>query len=417
MRVILFTGKGGVGKTTIAAATAVAAARAGNRTLMLSTDPAHSLADALDVPVPADAAPVAGVDGLFAQQVDPQELFERGWADVRSYLLSLLDNAGFDPIAAEEITVLPGAEEILALLELRRQAHEGSWDVILIDSAPTGETLRLLALPEAIQWYISRTMPSDRRLVRALAPVVGRMTGVQMPESRVAEAARGLSEDLLSARELLTRKGSTVRLVLTPENVVLAESRRALTMLSLHGYRVDGVVANRVFPPDGADEWRSRWVDSQRKVLVEVEQSFGALPIWQSVYQGEEPVGVDVLHRLSEATYGSGDPISQPPAQHPMIIRERDDGWYLSLALPFVKRGDVDVVRKGHELVITVESHRRVLALPSALTRAEVRSAGLRGGRLWVRFVLPGPRPEPEQAADPDSEPVADDRGAEDENG
>jgi arsenite-transporting ATPase len=391
VRVVLCTGKGGVGKTTVAAATAVAAARSGLRTLVISTDPAHSLEDALGTPVAADPAAVPGEPLLHAQHVDSQRLFEQGWADVRDYLLRLLDTAGFDPIAAEELTVLPGAEEVLALLELRRQAESGEWDAILIDCAPTGETLRLLALPEALQWYLARTLPSDRRLVRALAPVVGRVTGVTMPESGVATAARRLAKDLLAAREILTRGGSTVRLVLTPESVVLAESRRALTMLSLHGYRVDGVVANRIFPAAGSDEWRAGWVAAQQDVMHEVADSFGSLPLWRADYLQHEPVGVDALAAMAESTYGDSDPVGPAAQQTPMAIRQETDGWYLSLALPLARKGEVGVLRVGRELVITVGSHRRVMALPAALVDAQVKRAGLADGRLWVRFITRAP--------------------------
>src|SRR3954453_10403358 len=276
MRILLFTGKGGVGKSTVAAGTAALAAAGGHRTLVLSTDAAHSLADAFGSPVGAEPTEVA--EHLFVQQVDAQLRFEQSWADIQGYLLSVLEVAGVDPVAAEELTVIPGAEEVLALLELRVHATSGDWDVIVVDCAPTAETLRLLALPEALGWYMQRVLPIERRVVKALKPVLTRAAGVPMPGDSVFDAVERLHAELDEVRTLLTGPGATVRLVLTPESVVLAEARRSYTTLSLFGYRVDGVVANRLFPADGADDWRAGWVVAQDEVLEEVAQSFAGLP-------------------------------------------------------------------------------------------------------------------------------------------
>src|SRR5690348_12999252 len=253
MRVLLFTGKGGVGKTTAAAGTAALAARRGLKTLVLSTDAAHSLADALAVPAGPEPAEVEG--GLYVQQVDTQRRFEQSWSAVRDYLLTVLDAAGVDALAAEELTVLPGAEEVLALLEVRDQVRSGLWDVVVVDCAPTAETLRLLALPDALGWYVERVFPVERRVVKSLRPVLGRVAGVPMPRDQVFDAMERLHAELAEVRTVLTDARTSVRLVLTPEAVVVAEARRTLTSLSLFGYRVDAVVANRVFPADGADAW------------------------------------------------------------------------------------------------------------------------------------------------------------------
>ena len=207
----------------------------------------------------------------------------------------MLDAAGVDPITAEELTVIPGAEEVLALLELRAQVLSGQWDVVVVDCAPTAETLRLLALPEALGWYMDRVFPTERRIVKALRPVLAKAAGVPMPHDAVFDAVERLHRDLEEVQALLTGPDASVRLVLTPETVVVAEARRSLTTLSLFGYRVDGVVANRVFPSEGADAWRRQWVEAQAEVLAEVEQSFTGLPVWRSCYAVAEPVGVDAL--------------------------------------------------------------------------------------------------------------------------
>ena len=389
MRVILFTGKGGVGKTTAAAGTAVASARAGHRTLVLSTDAAHSLADAFDVPVGTDPTPVA--ERLFVQQVDAQLRFERSWADVQRYLLSVLDAAGVDPITAEELTVVPGAEEVLALLELRTQVLTGGWDVVVVDCAPTAETLRLLALPEALGWYMDRVFPAERRIVRALRPVLAKAAGVPMPQDDVFDAVERLHRDLEEVHAILTGPDASVRLVLTPETVVVAEARRSLTTLSLFGYRVDGVVANRVFPSDGADAWRRTWAEAQSAVLAEVEQSFTGLPIWRSSYQASEPVGVAALADFADATYGGDDPLVSPTSQSPMTVSRTRSGATLRIALPFVAKSDIDLARHGDELVVTVGSYRRLVALPAALARHTVAGARIEDGALRVRFRAEAP--------------------------
>lgn len=393
MRIILFTGKGGVGKTTAAAGTAVTAARRGRRTLVLSTDAAHSLADAFGLPIGAE--PTAVADNLYVQQVDAQRRFERSWADIQGYLLTVLDAAGVDPITAEELTVIPGAEEVLALLELRTQVISGEWDVVVVDCAPTAETLRLLALPEALGWYMDRVFPAERRIVKALRPVLSRAAGVPMPHDTVFDAIERLHRDLEHVHEILTGTDASVRLVLTPENVVVAEARRSLTTLSLFGYRVDGVVANRVFPTEGADSWREQWVTAQATVMKEVEQSFVGLPIWRSSYRAAEPVGVGELAEFALAAYGEDDPLAGPAGDGPMTITRTGSSATLRIALPFVDKSEIDLARHGDELVVTVGSYRRLLALPSALKHHTVSGARIENGALQVRF-----RAKPKEVAE-----------------
>jgi arsenite-transporting ATPase len=388
VRIILFTGKGGVGKTTAAAGTAAAAALAGHRTLVLSTDAAHSLADTFSTPVGAEPTEVAG--GLFVQQVDAQRRFERSWAEISAYLLSVLDAVGIDPITAEELTVIPGAEEVFALLELRSQVLSGGWDVVVVDCAPTGETLRLLALPEALGWYMDRVFPAERRIVKALRPVLARAAGVPMPHDPLFDAVERLHRELEEVHEILTGKDSSVRLVLTPETVVVAEARRSLTTLSLFGYRVDGVVANRVFPTSGADEWRRQWVEAQSAVLAEIEASFTGLPIWRSPYLPAEPVGVDALVAFAEGAYGEGDPLERSAAESPLSVVRTRSGAELHIALPFVVQADIDLARHGDEIVVTVGSYRRLIALPTALARHTLVGARVVDGALRVRFTERG---------------------------
>ena len=389
MRVLLFTGKGGVGKTTASAATAAAAAARGSKVLVLSTDPAHSLADALGVALTGEPTEVD--TGLYAMQVDVQAAFERTWRDVQGYLRELLERAGVDALQAEELTVLPGAEEVLALLEVTRQVTTGPWDLVVVDCAPTGETLRLLALPEALTWYVERVFPAQRRALSAVRPLLSRVSGPAVPSEGVVDAALRLHRELLGVRRVLTSPQTSVRLVLTPEQVVVAEARRTLTTLALYGYRVDALVANRVFPPSD-EPFLSGWVAAQSVQLEVVRADAGGLPVLVSPYLAGEPVGLAPLASLGAALYDGADDLlmergaAAGAAQDLLSVARTADGFALSLALPLARHEDLDLARTGDELVVTVAGHRRMIALPSALRRCTVAGAVLADGRLVVRF-------------------------------
>src|SRR3954447_22724309 len=285
MRVLLFTGKGGVGKTTTAAATAVHAARVGTKTLVMSTDAAHSLGDALDVdltPARGGEQPVREVEpGLYALHVSASTSARTSWQAVRSYVHGLLDSLGIDPVVGEELTSLPGADEVVALLELRAQVESGPWDLVVVDCAPTAETLRLLALPEALAWHLERLLPAQRGLMRTLRPAAAAATGMPLPSPGGATTVSGWYRQMRDVHALLTGPAASVRLVLTPERVVIAEARRTWTSLGLYGFAVDGVVVNRVIPAAAArgDAWRRSWNEAQRAGLDEVAESFAGLPI------------------------------------------------------------------------------------------------------------------------------------------
>jgi arsenite-transporting ATPase len=384
VRILLFTGKGGVGKTTASAATAAAAAARGRKVLVLSTDPAHSLGDALGVrlgPTPTE------VDtGLYAMQVDAQRAFEQSWREIQAYLTGVLERAGVEALQAEELTVLPGAEEVLALLEVTRQATSGPWDLVVVDCAPTGETLRLLALPEALTWYVDRVFPAQRRALRAVRPLLSRVSGPVVPRDDVFDAVERLHRELVQVRAVLTSPSTSVRLVLTPEAVVVAEARRTLTSLALYGYRVDGLLANRVFP-SSADPFLAGWAGAQAAQLDAVRADAGGLPVLVSPYRAVEPVGLAALTAFGQQLYGDTDPAADcvdPPEL--LEVRRSSDGFELLLALPLARREDLDLTRTGDELAVTVGGHRRVLALPSALRRCTVAGASLSDGRLVVRF-------------------------------
>jgi len=389
MRLVLFTGKGGVGKTTMAAASAALVAGQGQKVLLVSTDPAHSLADALGTALGSEPAEVHG--GLSAMQVDTQARFEQSWSVLRGYLTDLLGRGGVGTMAAEELTVLPGAQEILELTAVKVQAASGRWDAIVVDCAPTAETLRLLALPRALQWYMERILPTHRRMVRGLGPLLG---GVPLPGDGVVEAVSRLHAELLGVQALLDHEDTSIRLVLTAEAVVLAEARRTATSLALFGHRLDSVVVNRLIP-GGGDPWREAWATAQQAQLDEVEASFPDLPIRKAQYRPAEPIGLPALAAIGADLYGSDDPLAAPPAGDLVDVRRAPDDegerFELSIALPHAVKDAVDLARSGDDLVLTVGGYRRLLALPGVLRRCQVTGAGLADGRLRVVF-----RPDPD---------------------
>lgn len=385
-QVVLFTGKGGVGKTTLSAASAVAASRSGQRTLVMSTDPAHSLADVFGSDIPA-GDPVALTDKLSVQLIDSRTLLERSWRSVQTYLLDVLASAGVDSLAAEELTVLPGAEEVLALLEVRDRVQSGDYDLVILDCAPTAETLRLLALPEALDWYMRRIWPVERRVMTALRAPLSRAAQVPMPGATVLDAIEKLHEDLSEVQRVLTSASASVRLVLTPDSVVIAEARRTLTSLSLYGYRVDAAIANKVFPSDIGDEWRLGWVESQSQHLEQARHDMAPLSVLTAPYAAAEPVGLDSLAEVANQVYPEGDPLALPRVDPPLTLERLGKQIVVVLQLPLAVRGEVDVAERGEELIVTSGAYRRVIALPSLLQRYRVVGAGLSEGKLRVRFL------------------------------
>ncbi|GAA0244207.1 ArsA family ATPase [Cryptosporangium japonicum] len=356
------------------------AARSG-ATLVVSTDPAHSLADALGVPVGAEPTPVA--DGLHAQQVDPQARYEQYWGTLRGYLTAVLRHGGLSGVAAEEIIVPPGLDDLFALFAVHDEARSGRWDTVVVDCAPTAETLRLLTLPDVLGWYTDRLAPLHRRLAGVARPVLGRDLQNLLPDDAVVTAVQRLRTALTEVRDLLTDPlTSAVRLVLTPEAVVLAEARRTFTALALYGFVVDGVVVNRVIP-DGDDPWRAGWAAAQRARLAEAAESFAGVPLRTAPYLAGEPVGVPALTELAEALYGDDDPVAAVPVEPPLRL---DDDAVLSVALPLADRSEVALSRVADDLILTVAGRRRLLALPTVLRHRTVAGARLRDGRLEVRF-------------------------------
>ena len=394
-RVVLVTGKGGVGKTTTAAATAVRAARSGLRTLVMSTDAAHSLGDALDVDLRTAQTwrETTRVEPkLHALAVGAHTAVEADWQVVRDYLLGVLDAMGVDAVVADELTSLPGAEEVTALAALAHQADSGDWDLVVVDCAPTAETLRLLALPEVLGWHLDRLLPAQRRLLTVLRPAASAATGVPVPGPEVLLVLRAWRDLMVGVRTLLTSTRASVRVVLTPERVVIAESRRVLTSLSLHGYAVDAIVVNRLLPAAVAgdtDPWRAAWTTAQATGLEQVRESFLGIPLLCAPYLAGEPIGADALDDLAAATVADGRPAPElmDDVDVPRMRVEADGvDFVLTLPLPLVSAGMVGMARREDDLLLEVGGQRRVVTLPSVLRRCIVQSAAVGSGELRVRF-------------------------------
>jgi arsenite-transporting ATPase len=384
-RTILYTGKGGVGKTSVAAATARRCAQAGARTLVVSTDPAHSIADVLGAPVggrPTEVAP-----NLHAQQVQAQDEMERHWSAVSDWLGQLLTERGTDRIAAEELTVPPGGDELFSLLVLKGHVESGDYDVIVVDCAPTGETLRLLSFPDAARWWLDKVLGKEQAMLTAARPLARMFLDVQLPDERVIDEVQRLVGNLVAMHELL-RDASRVsmRLVMTPDRMVVAEAMRTFTYLNLYGYLTDAVIVNRVFPDELAEGYFGAWHAVQAQQLELVETGFAPVPVLRAPYYDAEVIGPERLDTLAGALFAAHDAAGVLHHELSQQLRVDNGNAQLRLALPFAAKGDVQLKKIGLELVVRVDTHKRTIVLPGALAGYRPTSATLEEGALTVGF-------------------------------
>jgi len=385
VRILLFTGKGGVGKTTTAAATALRCADAGQRTIVLSTDPAHSLGDAFDIEL-GDLC-VEITDGLWGQQLDAQDRMEEAWEDIQGYLQEVFRWGGVDEIEAEELSVVPGLDEIFALSDIKRYAASGEWDTIVVDCAPTAETIRLLSLPGVLAWWMQRLFPMGRQVNKVVSPLLGSITNLPVPDDDVFAAIERFYERLDGVKELLTDAAITsARLVVNPERVVVAEARRTFTYLSLFGYSVDAVIANRLLPEAVSDPWFEDWKQRHLEHLATIEEGFAPVPVLRAELAPHELVGIDRLRAFGAALYGDDDPAARRADVSPLLLERTDDGDVLSVELPFADKDELALGRRDDELLVRVGPYRRSILLPDSLRRRKVVDAALRDGTLRVTF-------------------------------
>jgi len=389
MRIILVTGKGGVGKTTVSAATALKSADLGYSTLVMSTDPAHSLADAFDVALGDE--PTGVVPNLEAQQIDSQQRLEESWGEVRDHLTELFDWSGLKGIEAEELTVFPGMDELFSLATVRDHARSEKYDVIVVDCAPTAETLRLLSLPEVMSWYMDKMFPIGRRVAKVVRPVMSKVSTIPIADEAVFDAVARFYDRLDGIREILSdSEVTTARLVMNPEKMVISEARRTYTYLGLFGYSVDAAIVNRILPDNVSDPYFARWHEIQKAHLVDVEDGFADTDVRMLRLFEEEMVGIDLLRLVAAELYEDTDPTKRLSEGHAMRIAESDDGddVELVLSVPFTERGDVDLMRHGDEVFVTVGSYRRSVMLPDSLRRRTIRGAKIHEGELRIVFTL-----------------------------
>lgn len=401
MRIILYLGKGGVGKTTTAAATALRSAQMGHRTLVVSTDIAHSLADSLDVPLSAQPEEVA--PNLFAQEINVLEEIRTHWGELQGYVGGALRKQGVDAAIAEEMAVIPGMEEVVSLLHINKQATEGNFDRVIVDAAPTGETMRLLTMPESFQWYVERiTGWSDkaRRLTGGLIRSV-------MPQMDALEKLPNLIEGVKELQKVLTDPEiASYRVVLNPERMVIKEGARALTYLSLFGYPVDAVVANRILPgvtSDGEgsgviaepsdDAYLRGLQEQQARYLGEIERDFYPLPIFYGYRSSYEMVGLERLSELAFSLFGERDPGQIFFVGQAQEISQSGDDYILRLPLPHMEFDKIRLTKRGDELFVVVGNFKRELLLPSMLAQRDAAGAVFEDGALNVRFPPPEPQP------------------------
>ena len=383
-RTILYTGKGGVGKTSVAAATARRLAAEGRRTLLVSTDPAHSLAGVLGVT--AGSRPTPASPNLDVQQISAQAELDRHWSEVQDWLGDLLVRKGVDRIAAEELTVLPGMDELFGLLEIGRHYDDAFYDVLVVDCAPTSETLRLLSFPDAARWWLDKAFTQQSRMVAAARPF-----SRGLPSEGAMDDVQRVARGVIAMNEVLRdHEHVSIRLVLTPERLVVDETRRTFTYLGLYGFLTDAVIANRVLPDESGD-WLAGWRAHQRTLLGEARDAFSPVPLLTAPHFAEEVLGPAMLDRLGEELFAGVD---AGAVLHDRVTQELTVGAHeaeLRLDLPFAHKGDVDVKRIGNDLVVRVNGSRRTLALPPALADYRPIGAALTDGVLHVSFDRPDP--------------------------
>ncbi|MFF0827585.1 ArsA family ATPase [Brevibacillus sp. NPDC003359] len=385
MRIIIYTGKGGVGKTSVAAATAVKLAKQGKRTLVLSTDAAHSLADSLGTVIGPDPVPIS--ENLWGQEVNSLRETERNWGSVQGWLTTLLDKAQLTDITTEEMLVFPGMEELFSLLQIKEHAMSGQFDVLVVDCAPTGETLRLLSYPNVLNWWLEKIFPTERKLIKLFRPVAKIVNKVELPSDDVLDSveqlARGLEE---MQRIVLDPEITSVRIVVNPEKMVLAEAKRSFTYLNLFGFNTDAVIVNRVLPDEAGEGFFAHWRELQRKYENEIVENFQPLPILKAPMMPKEVIGLPVLEELADIVYGTEDPSAMFYRGRTELIREVDGELHLELMIPFVDKAALDLTQTGDELTVNAGAYKRKVILPRVLMGRQVTGAKYVEDRLMIRF-------------------------------
>jgi arsenite-transporting ATPase len=384
MRIILYLGKGGVGKTTISAATAVRAAALGKRTLVVSTDLAHSLADCFHTTLTSE--PTELRTNLWAQEVNVLDEMRRSWSKLQESMSKVLRKRGMDAVMAEELALIPGMDEIVSLINIYRNARDGDFEVVVIDAAPTGETVRLLSMPDTFQWYASRltgngSLSLARPLIKAVMP----------NNAEILQAINTLSERVKTLREVLSDpQTSSYRPVVNPERMVIKEALRAETYLALFGYPIDSVICNRVIQPDNyRDTFMQELYRNQEKLRQQIHDTFTPLPIWEVPYRSREILGIDALGELAQAVFGEQDPTQVFYRGAIQEIKREGDSYILRLPLPHVEMNKVQMTKRGDEMIVEIGNFKRDITLPTILANQEATVARFVNKALEIHFTAP----------------------------
>ena len=387
MRVIIYTGKGGVGKTSIAAATALRTAKLGYRTIIMSTDSAHSLGDSLEVPLSGEIQNIA--PNLDAIEIDVLKEMETRWKEIEEYLTSFMRSQGLEGITAKEMAILPGMELMSALFYIWDFDRNDSYDVVIMDTAPTAETLRLLSFPDVSQWYIDRLSKFLKRILKLARFAMGRMSDIPIPDAEFVDSMEVIGDRMINVREILQdMERTSIRLVINPEKMVINETKRTYTYMSLYGLNVEALMVNRILPQDNASLcYFQEKMPEQEGYLKTITECFYPLKFYYSNQMPTEMLGVERLEILADMLFGEEDPTVNHAKERPMEFKQEGDMDILSLKLPFSQKSDVQLYRKSKEnLIVQVGSHKRNITLPLTLTHSKVVSAELEGDRLLIRF-------------------------------
>jgi arsenite-transporting ATPase len=385
MRIILYLGKGGVGKTTISAATAVYAAALGKRTLVVSTDLAHSLADCFYTNLTSE--PTELKTNLWAQEINVLDEMRRGWSKLQESMSKVLRKRGMDAVMAEELALIPGMDEIVSLINIYRNAREGNFEVVVIDAAPTGETVRLLSMPDTFQWYASRITGLQNSTLNLARPLLKAV----MPSTELLDAVQTLSKHVKTLRDVLSNLNiSSYRPVVNPERMVIKEALRAETYLALFGYPIDSVICNRVIQPGNyQDAFMQDLYRNQERLRQQIHQTFAPLPIWEAPYRSQEIIGINALGELARSIFGEQDPTRvfyRGPVQE---IQREGDSYVLRLPLPHVEMNKVQMTKRGDEMIVEIGNFKRDITLPSILANQEATVARFVNKTLEIHFKAP----------------------------
>ena len=384
-RTILYTGKGGVGKTSVAAATARRCARAGLRTVVLSTDPAHSLSDSLEEEL--GSIPTQCGENLWGQEVQAQEEMERNWSAVQKWLGELLSERGVDPISADELTVPPGMDELFSLLQIKRHHEAAEFDIVVVDCAPTGETLRLLSFPDVARWWLEKVFPWEKRIVSAARPFARGLLDVSLPDEAVFDDVRRLVENLVDMNGILRDRSSTsVRLVINPDRMVIKEAMRTFTYLNLYGYLTDAVVVNRVLPEETREGYFAAWREAQLEHMELVRSAFAPVPILVAPWLDQEVIGPEMLDRLGEELFEEVDAAEILHEDLSQELSAVNGEARLRLPIPFSGKDEISLRKIGLEVVVRAGPHKRTIVLPRAMADYRPRGASFEDGTLEVLF-------------------------------